>query len=608
LVDIRESFLVLFFKKELLSCPRHAFVRFWPRAKKEIAFLLRILLLVVAAVILSSWANASEFNVRSFGAVGDGRTDDGPALQHTIDAAIKSGTGASIVIPAGHYRLGSSLPDGNAQLRITGAASLTITGQGKVLLMSAEPRQHIIAVEHSSNIRIAHLAMDRSPLLFSQGLVTTIGPSRRIAQVAIEPGYDGLNAPLIQNDTAFIVFSDPRSGTWGDHSAACSFYKPTDPSVCWPPTINGRRRIRDNIWEVTLNAPLQTGDLGKRVVIWSGNAGENKGRALLLQQSENVHIDDVHFYGGGGDGFMINQCKGIIELSNFTIGLPTGSDRLIAGTAGGMIFNNHAHIVLNHVSITNVWDDDINIGANYARIYTQTDPNSIQVDGARDDFRVGDRVAIMDWVAKSVIATVRIASVDCRRTSHPVCDLRLDRAMRASHTGFAETKSKGNDTDGIDRAIDLDSAGQLTVEHSQFQSLHARCLLVRSSGSRITDSSCSDTVLAGIVLGPEFYWDEGPQVRDDVIDNNVFRNVSGPNILVTDGGAIAAAGAQNIEIKGNVFVDFGRYSHGIMVKSASPILLQKVDNPIISDNRGASKYFATLPPLVSDLKPAEIIQ
>ncbi len=47
-------------------------------------------------------AGAGTFNLRDYGAVGDGAADDGPALQRALDALAEAG-GGSLVVPAGRY-------------------------------------------------------------------------------------------------------------------------------------------------------------------------------------------------------------------------------------------------------------------------------------------------------------------------------------------------------------------------------------------------------------------------------------------------------------------------------------------------------------------------
>src|SRR6266566_1054200 len=102
--------------------------------------------------------SAGTFNVRDFGAKGDGATDDGPAINAALRAAIASGEGASLLFPSGRYRLATisqamarsiyakadtgidlTRQGGyliKAHLIVNGAKQLTISGEpGTILLM-----------------------------------------------------------------------------------------------------------------------------------------------------------------------------------------------------------------------------------------------------------------------------------------------------------------------------------------------------------------------------------------------------------------------------------------------------------------------------------------
>ena len=554
---------------------------------------------LISYAVLSPTAFADDFNVRSYGAVGDGQTNDGPAIQRAIDAAIHVSRSSKVIIPAGRYLLGPAFGHGVAQLVIAGAHDLSISGTSETWLVSAAPRLSIFAIANSSNIRLDSLILDRSPVLFAQGVIRQVDAGQKTVIMTVDGTTGSLESAVLSQNKGLLVFSDPASGSWGSHSAACAFYKPTDPSVCWPPTITERRQLGTGTWELTLNTPPEAGDLGKRAVVWSG---VYKGRAFLILHSSDVTISDLTYLAEGDEGgFIVDHSRGTIKFDHFTMGVQPGSGRLIGSTGGAMVFNNHAHLVLDHVDISQSWDDCLNMGANFARIYAQLSPTVLEVDGSRADFIVGDHLSVWDWRRKMVTGRVAITTMACDKKPDIVCQLTLDHVVKIDHPGFAPVRSEGNDTDGIDRVIDLDGVGTLTITNSRFQSLHARCLLIKASHSLVDNSVCHDTVMAGIIIGPNFFWDEGPETQGIIVQNNVFRNVSGPNIIVGNGGSPVAPSVTGVTIINNQFVDYGRFRHGVDIGSGVPIMLQKAMNPTIARNQ-TSTHFA-----VSDASVSKVI-
>lgn len=538
--------------------------------------------LLTSAVALAS-ASADDLNVRSFGAVGDGRTDDGPAIQRAIDAAIHTGRPSTVIVPAGHYLL--------SQLVIAGAHSLSIVGASGAVLVGTAPQFAMFTITGTSNMRVSGFTLDRAPALFAQGVIKQVDVARKSVILNLNPESTPLDGALLAQEKLLLVFNDLNADSWGDHSAACAFYKPSDPSVCWPPMITGRRRIDAYTWELMLNTPPQAGDQGKPAVVWSGIY---KGRAFLILRSRDVTITNVTYYAEGDEGgFIIAHDSGTIKFDHFTMKVRPGSGNLVGSVGGAMVFNNHAHVVLDHVDISSSWDDCLNMGANFARIYAQLSPSVLQVDGSRADFVVGDHLSVWDWRRKAVIADVAITQMACEKKPLTTCQLTLDHTLKIDHPGYAPVRSEGNDTDGIDRVIDRDGAGTLTVTNSSFQSLHARCLLIKASHSLVENSLCHDTVLAGIVVGPSFFWDEGPETEDVTIRHTVFRNVSGPNILVLSGGSSAAPAVTGITITDDQFIDYGRFQHGVEIGSGVPIILQKTLDPELARNR-TSTHFASV--------------
>lgn len=99
-----------------------------------------VLLLTVAAMAYHcQTSGAAVIHLEDFGAAGDGKADDGPAVRKAIDAAIKGGPGTKLVFEKKTYRLGPGR-GGNGQIRLIGVDGLTIDGNGTSLLL--HPQQY----------------------------------------------------------------------------------------------------------------------------------------------------------------------------------------------------------------------------------------------------------------------------------------------------------------------------------------------------------------------------------------------------------------------------------------------------------------------------------
>ena len=80
-------------------------------------------LLLIVSIISSTVAAQTQYNVRDFGAVGDGRTLDHTAINRAISEAVRHG-GGRVVVPAGTYLCGSIRLQSNIELHLVAGATL----------------------------------------------------------------------------------------------------------------------------------------------------------------------------------------------------------------------------------------------------------------------------------------------------------------------------------------------------------------------------------------------------------------------------------------------------------------------------------------------------
>ena len=93
--------------------------------KQPNLFAFLALAILTIAVVKTQAADSATFNVRDFGAAGDGTNLDSPAINKTIDAAVAAG-GGTVFVPAGTYLSGSIHLQSNLHFEI--GAGATIVG------------------------------------------------------------------------------------------------------------------------------------------------------------------------------------------------------------------------------------------------------------------------------------------------------------------------------------------------------------------------------------------------------------------------------------------------------------------------------------------------
>jgi polygalacturonase len=93
-----------------------------------------------AGVVLALCGHAAVFDVKTFGAKGDGKSLDRDAINRAIEAAAAAG-GGTVAIPAGTYVTGSIRLRSNITLQLDSGAILEASADPKAY-DEAEPNEH----------------------------------------------------------------------------------------------------------------------------------------------------------------------------------------------------------------------------------------------------------------------------------------------------------------------------------------------------------------------------------------------------------------------------------------------------------------------------------
>lgn len=307
---------------------------------------------------------AAVLRVADFGASGDGESDDTPAIQRAIDAAIKIDGTVDVVLEAGKtYRLAARTADASALL-IGKARGLTLSGHGATIV--AHPANGVISVFDSRTVTIRDLTIDYDPLPFTQARLTEVLPDRAAVRFRIEPGYadpgvGGANIyPDFKNSDA--VFLDGAARTFTHHWARIREIESLGPHA-----------FEARFYGSPGMAPFRQPTVGDFIVIkrqfQAGKPARDAAGRFLAVPWANVYVAFSHdvriervtshaapsmtFVASGSEGVVLDGCR-VIRKPH--------TDRLIAGNSDGAHFKSLTVMPQVHDCMFEaLMDDSINI-------------------------------------------------------------------------------------------------------------------------------------------------------------------------------------------------------------------------------------------------------
>ena len=488
---------------------------------------------------------AKSFNVRDFGAVADGKVNDSIAINKAIDASCAAGSGNEVVITAGTYRL-------QQPLSIKGARSLIVRGEPGTLLMLDDADTVGMELSDCQNLTIKTLTFDRRRLSFTQGTITVVDEKGKTCDVSIDPGYADPDVPFLAGGSLH-PFLYPQSGT----------YKLDD----YTPEVVSWQKIDGRNWRANLKDRAPSGNwVGKKFFFWAGG----RGHCIVGHGLSDCLFEDITYWGGGGNaGLYLGALSGAITFRHFVIGVPPGSDRMLSCAGGGQISDVRGTLDFEDCDFSKIDDDGLDLLATWTRVVEPAGPRTLrlQVD---NDFRAGDSVEIWDWPGKKSRASAKV--VQATRNPDRSVTLQLDRDVAVAHAGAGDGKPFGTAArdDGIDRIVDLNTLGSRTdIRNCHFQVFRAKCLNLKAPNCTVDHCRFVDSWQPAISAAPEWYFQEGPAIRNLTIRDNQFYNCNHSNIEI---GASPVAGydhpagtvfpsrdSADVLIEGNYFAGYGGY-------------------------------------------------
>ncbi|HKE58560.1 MAG TPA: glycoside hydrolase family 28 protein [Pyrinomonadaceae bacterium] len=237
----------------------------------------------------STAATVGGFDVRAFGAKGDGKAPDTPAVNKAIEAAAAAG-GGTVVFPAGNYRCFSIHLKSNVSLYLDQGATILAAdprdGDGKY--DSPEPNQW----DQFQDFGHSHW---HNSLIWGENLenIAILGPGKIWGKGLVRAGNQSRTRE--QNDALGNAPSDPRAGPFG-----------------YP---NPRDAVESGWGNKAISLKLCRNVILRDFTILHGGHF-----AILATGVDNLTIDNLKI-DTNRDGIDVDACKNV-RISNCTVNSP----------------------------------------------------------------------------------------------------------------------------------------------------------------------------------------------------------------------------------------------------------------------------------------------
>lgn len=356
------------------------------------------------------------FPVADYGAVGDGVTDDAPAIRKAVEAAIEFGPNAKVVFERKTYRLGET-EGGGAQIVLDGVRGLTLDGNGAFLLNT--PTNGVFSLNDCRDVAIRGFVIDYEPMPYTQGTICAVDAEAGSFDLQIQDGYplpppDEWAKQNRPGDTwrwGTIIDPQERHRRWDVVAhyfiASVNPVEGTERTFRIQTTPNSARQV----------APLLVGDRFFMPLCPGSDEFRKSttGNNISVRGSSDCLLKDITIYGArNGMNFAIARNEGRITLNGIKIGFRPGSDRLVSTWKDGMhCKDNRVGPTIEECYFEGMLDDSINISANTAMAREAISDTEFKLVGPA--FGVGDDVMVFDPVSGEIVVETTVASTEPSR-------------------------------------------------------------------------------------------------------------------------------------------------------------------------------------------------
>ena len=387
--------------------------------------LITFLLLILSCLCWSQTKKTEEhdrfiFNVEDFGAVGDGKTDDGSALRKLFEKVSALRRPAKIVFKKdATYYLGKEEKSIVGSLFLDRASDLIVEGNNSLLLV--DPNRRPFELYQSKNVTIRNFQIDYSPLPYAQGRISKIDNQNGYLEFKVDDGYpipfvrdssyyvDGRVSDCVTINGENLKFYNGHSRISGVKDLGNKTY-----AVSYRMHRQDKARVGDyfvmKVWppsmDVVYNSGLKPSEFGEYYVSNYAN--------IQVNHSEQITIENIISYASPRMTVNARSCSDLVIRGLIITRRP---GRVLASCSDGIhLKGNERQPLIENCYIEGTLDDAIHIKISGDRVEEVVSPRKVRIahmdTGDNTNLGIGKTVMVFDPEENKQLAMEVITDFD----------------------------------------------------------------------------------------------------------------------------------------------------------------------------------------------------
>ncbi len=545
----------------------------------------------LAGDILLDAPSTVEFWAHDFGAVGDGRTDDGPAIRRMFQRASRVHSRARVRFRPGTYRVGA-VPDASYAVTVAGARELQVDAQDATLVVT-QPWVGGIRFDRCDNCVVSGLSVDYDPLPHALGLVRGIRRRERLIDAEFSADLPMPDAPFF----TFALPGDRHPTSFGVvFDRATGILKPSTPDHVM---VERAQRLGGQLYRLrtrqgTLSPDVTVGDLLVYPVRQHGNA-------LAFFDTPGAIVADVQIFAANAAAIALIRSDAA-RITGTTVAPPNGAGRLFSTNGDGVHAQDcRVGPAVERCRFEGMLDDGLNVYNRPFIITGVSEDVEFELSGGRE-LRDGDVVQFFEPLRGRSRGTrlVALARPDHERNTWRV---RLDRPVPGTQAGPSYRIA--------DTVFNVSaSGGGVSVRNTDYRRHRGFSTRIQAERGDVSDNTFSEIGSGAIVLANNADWPEGPPpagitvVRNHLDQPNTVTGATALDVgaralghtaaeellvhtvLIEDnvirrwrGSALSIAGARDVVVRGNRFeapTHDGTRTSAVRIRKASRVRVEEL--------------------------------